>query len=524
MLKRIGFALLALAALVGTSAGASAEGRFALVLGNSKYQTVPALPNPVRDAEAVTDLLSTAGFEVSLALDFGRSDMHRAVRDFATKVAEKGKDTVVLVYFAGHGLQIDGENYLLPVDAKIERQSDVALEALRLADVMNMLDTIPSKTRIVILDACRNNPFENIEDKTGRGLAIVNAPAGTVVAYSTSPGTQAEDGSGTNSPFTSALVDAATEKGAALETVFQNVRLAVHKATDGRQTPWEVTALTEPFAFFPGKGSDKAEEPKPEKPEAVWREELRSYSPKQAYDVAVREDNVIVYQIFVSLYPEAAFARKLRLIIERRLEMLAWFDAMTLNSAAAFEAFLARYPKSDLAKTAQRLLKRARTRALMANTSPGALGLTPKPEIRTVVREVRVPVEKEVIRRVEVPVVKEVVKIKEVRVPVVKIKEVIKRVEVPGPVRIKEVVKTVRVPGPVRTKIVRVPGPVRVRTKTIRVPVHVPCNCGRRTGQNSRSPSLNLRINPRLSFGGSNRVQRVPSLGGRFQSQGRRLR
>ena len=523
MLKRIGFALLALAALVGTSAGALAEGRFALVLGNSKYQAVPALPNPVRDAESVTDLLSTAGFEVSLALDFGRSDMHRAVRDFATKVAEKGKDTVVLVYFAGHGLQIDGENYLLPVDAKIERESDVALEALRLTDVMNMLDTIPSKARIVILDACRNNPFEDIKDKTGRGLAIVNAPAGTVVAYSTSPGTQAEDGSGANSPFTSALVDAAKQKGAAIETVFQNVRLAVHKATDGRQTPWEVTALTEPFAFFPGKGGGKAE-PSPKKSEAVWREELRSYAPKQAYDVAVREDNVIVYQIFVSLYPESTFARELRLIIERRLEMLAWFDAMTLNSAAAFEAFLARYPRSDLAKTAKRLLERARTRALMANTSPGALGLTPKPEIRTVVREVRVPVEKEVIRRVEVPVVKEVVKIKEVRVPVVKIKEVIKRVEVPGPVRIKEVVKTVRVPGPVRTKIVRVPGPVRVRTKTIRVPVRVPCNCGRRTGQNSRSPSLNLRINPRLSFGGSSRVQRVPSLGGRFQSQGRRLR
>ncbi|MGI9383406.1 MAG: caspase family protein [Methyloligellaceae bacterium] len=522
MLKRFGFAVLALAALIGASAGASAEERFALVLGNSKYQAAPALPNPVRDAESVSDLLSNAGFEVSLALDFGRADMHRAVRDFAKKIVGKGKDTVVLVYFAGHGLQIDGENYLLPVDAKIERESDVALEGLRLADVMNVLDTIPSKSRIVILDACRNNPFKQIDAKTGRGLAIVNAPAGTVVAYSTSPGTQAEDGAGTNSPFTSALVEAAQEKGAAIETVFQNVRLAVHKATKGRQTPWEVTALTEPFAFFPGAAGEKAE-PKPEKSEDTWRKELKSRSPKEAYDVVVLEDNVIVYQIFVSLYPETALARRLRIIIERRFEMLAWFDAMTLNSSAAFEAFLARYPKSDLAKTAKRLLQRARQRSLVASNSPGALDIKSKPEIRTVVREVRVPEIRTVVKEV----------IKRVEVPVIKVKEVIKRVEVPV-VRIKEVVKvkTVRVPGPTKTVVrtVRVPGPTRTVVKTVRVPVRVPCRCtgnGRR-GQNSRSPSLNLRLAvPRRDFRGSgqsNRVQRVPSLNRRLSVPGRTLR
>ncbi len=513
MLKRVSRGFLAFAILAAMSAAASAAERFALVIGNSKYESVSALDNPTRDAEAITELLSTAGFEVSLGLDLGQSNMRRAISAFAAKMSDKGEDTTALVYFAGHGIQVDGQNYVLPIDAQLKTESDVALEAVRLADVMSVLNTIPSKTRIVILDACRNNPFGD----AAKGLAIVNAPAGTLVAYSTSPGAVAEDGVGSNSPFTAALVKAAQKPGAAVESVFQNVRLAVHKATEGRQTPWEVTALTTPFQFFPGEAGAEIK-PVPEKSNTVWRKELRSVSPEKAYEKVVVQNNVTVYQIFLSLYPQTEWSLRIRGIMERRVEMLAWFDALRLNSVAAFEEFLRRYPKSDLTPTANRLLKRAELQSAGARDWDGVLGVTTTPpKVRTVTKEVikrvRVPVTKEVIKKVRVPVVKEV--IKEVRVPVVKIKTVVKEVpvikykdkivykdrvvykdrivykdrvvykdrivyktktvKVPGPTKIKTVVK--RVPGPTKIKTVvkRVPGPTRIKTvvKTVRAP----CRC-----------------------------------------------
>ena len=214
-------------------------------------------------------LLEEAGFEVNLAENLGQEDLRTKVHEFVEEIAGKGEDSVALIYFAGHGVQIDGDNYLVPVDANIENEADVPLEAVRLADIMNELDSVPSKIRIVILDACRNNPFKQISGTTGRGLAIVNAPAGSVVAYSTSPGATAEDGTGSNSPFTAALIKAAKEPGAPISTVFQNVRLAVHEETKGRQTPWEIMALTKQFAFFPGADGEVDEdlEPEPEQTE-----------------------------------------------------------------------------------------------------------------------------------------------------------------------------------------------------------------------------------------------------------------
>jgi len=483
MINRLILAFVALLALPGTS-NALAEDRFALVLGNSNYEEVSALPNPTKDAKAVKAMLDEAGFEVDQALDLGQSDMLGAVRDFAGKLADKDKDSVALIYFAGHGIQIDGENYLIPVDAKITQAEDVPLEAVRLADIMNLMAAVPSKTRIVILDACRNDPFKEIAKTTGRGLAIVNAPEGSIVAYSTSPGAVAEDGTGNNSPFTAAFIEAAKVPGAQIGTVFQNARLSVHETTEGRQTPWEITALTEPFAFFPGKGEPKAE-PVPEKSDAEWKQDLKTRSPDEAYDIVVREDNVIVYQIFLLIFPDAPWVKEITIILDRHLEMLAWFDAVRLNSVLAYEAFLARYPKSDLASTAKRLKERSRSLADLANTFPDTIRIAETPEIKTVTKEVikEVPVEKivtkEVIKEVPVEIIKEVKVpfevVKEVKVPVEKI--VIKEVPVERIV-VKEVIKEVRVPvEKIVIKEVKVPVE-KIVVKEVKVPVRIPCNCG----------------------------------------------
>ena len=400
----------AFAAALTAPNSAIAENRLALVIGNSAYRTASALPNPANDARAVTELLQSAKFEVVTAADLSQDDMRRAIGEFAATVKRKGPDTVAVVYYAGHGVQVGGENFLIPVDANIKSEAEVALYAIRFDDLMNALEAAPTKARIVILDACRNNPFADMQKTVGRGLAMVNAPVGSVVAYSTSPGTEAEDGRGSNSPFTAAFIAAAKQPGVPVEQTFKAVRLAVHHETEGRQTPWEVLSLTNNFSFFPS-GSDPSPAPPPvagvsipaspgqtpapirvslaapdakvnpdrasDKPavrSAYWKKMLRGLSPEQAYNLVVSEDDIDGYREFLVLYPKAPQLARVRVITDRRVEMVAWYTAVTANSVGSYRYFLARYASSDMAATAQTLMQRAATRSLLANSDPAALG------------------------------------------------------------------------------------------------------------------------------------------------------
>src|SRR5229473_4237060 len=225
-------ALLAAGILLGSHA-AFAENRVALVIGQSNYHSVVALPNPANDARAMSRLLGDAGFDVTSAADLSQNEMREKVSDFAAKVAAKGPDTVALVFYAGHGLQIDGENFLVPVDVDPKREADIPLQAIRLNDILNTLTSVPTKMRIVLLDSCRNNPFPELK-AAGHGLAIVDAKVGspgTFLSFSTSPGAEAEDGNGADSPYTTALLAAAKQPGP-IEETFKRVRLSVNKVTD----------------------------------------------------------------------------------------------------------------------------------------------------------------------------------------------------------------------------------------------------------------------------------------------------
>ena len=373
--------LIKLAALASTcwmSVGqALAENRIALVIGNSNYTSVTALPNPANDAKAMTNFLSSAGFQVVQAPDLTQSDMRRTIADFAKKVTEKGPDTVALVFYAGHGLQVDGENYLVPVDAQIERESDVPLQATRLADLMNALSSVPSKSNIVILDACRNNPFSAINKTAGRGLAIVDAPNGSIVSYSTAPGTEALDGDGQNSPYTSALMKIGHEPGLQIEQLLKRVRLDVSNTTARQQFPWESSSLTVEFSFFPSGSAQQAAAPATKAQPAAttktrsesrsveaWQKELKSKYAREAYELVVREDQVEGYQAYLALYPSQSTASAVRSLSDRRQVMVAWYTAVTVNTVASYQAFLASYGTSDLAATADRLIERARARSV----------------------------------------------------------------------------------------------------------------------------------------------------------------
>jgi uncharacterized caspase-like protein len=384
-----------IAAALALSAWASmgtalAENRIALVIGNSKYETVTALPNPANDAKAMTDLLIAAGFEIVSEPDLTQGEMRRTIADFAARLKTMGRDTVALVFYAGHGLQVDGENYLAPIDVNLRSEADVPLQAVRLADLMNALATAPSKTRIVMLDSCRNNPFSEINKTSGRGLAIVDAPTGSIVSYSTAPGAEAEDGDGVNSPYTGAVLTIAKERGLAIEQALKRVRGSVHQTTKGRQTPWESSSLTGDFFFFPGEAKPAAKAGATAQPTAAggkpsarsvdsWRKELQSRSAREAYDIIIREDTVEAYQAYLALYPRESVTPRVREILDRRRLMIAWYVAVTADTPAAYQAFLASYPNSDFALTAQRLLDRASSRSLAGATQLAAACSCPEP-------------------------------------------------------------------------------------------------------------------------------------------------
>ncbi len=375
-------ALFIAAALLGSQLialrDAHADSRVALVIGQSAYRSVPELPNPANDAKMISQLLTDAGFDVQTASDLTQNDMRAAVSAFAAKIANTGPDTVALVFYAGHGLQIDGENYLVPVDVDPKRDADVPLQAVRLNDILNTLSSVPNRMRIFLLDACRNNPFPELSKSAGHGFAMVDAKTGTTgtfISYSTSPGAEAEDGRGINSPYTTALLKAAREPGLSIEEALKRVRVAVNQETSGRQTPWDSSSLTDAFRFFPQQNqADAAATPTPKRSVDDWKKQLKGKEPQAAYDLVVADDTVEGYEAFVALYTQPPLAPRVRTVLDRRREMIAWETTVLVNTAAAYQAFLQTYPNSDLAITARKLAERTRNRSLSANAAaPGLI-------------------------------------------------------------------------------------------------------------------------------------------------------
>ncbi len=363
MFRRALFKFMVPAALLLGSQSAFAENRLALVIGQSAYRSVPALPNPANDARAVTQLLTDSGFEVSTASDLSQGQMREAVSDFAGKVAAKGADTVALVFYAGHGLQVDGENFLVPIDIDPKREADIPLQAVRLNDILNTLTSVPSKMRILMLDACRNNPFPELKT-AGSGLAIVDAKVGapgTFLSFSTSPGAVAEDGFGNNSPYTSALV-AAGKDNIPIEETFKRVRLAVNKATEGRQTPWDSSSLTEDFRFSGTSIAGPKPAAAPKKSVAEWTRDLKGKSVEQAHEIIVVDGTDEAYEAFAGLYPQTTLGRLARDWLVRHRRMVAWNEAVLVNTASAYRSFAEKYPDSDLTATARKLELRLRNR------------------------------------------------------------------------------------------------------------------------------------------------------------------
>ena len=326
------------AALLLAGGPAFADKRVALVIGNAAYQNVPRLPNPVNDGATIASTLKNAGFDlVDSRHDLGAADTRRALRDFADRARDAD---IAVVYYAGHGIEVDGGNYLIPVDAKLERDTDVYDEALSLDRVLLAIEPA-KKLRLVILDACRDNPFSRNMKRTvasraiGQGLAKIEPTSpNLLIAYSAKAGSTAADGDGNNSPFTVALSHHLTTPGLDVRRAFGYVRDDVLKTTSNRQEPFVYGSLGgEDVPLVP---APKVAAPAPA-PVANPQADMR-----RDYELALQIGNKAALNAFLGQYPDGFYASLAKLQLEK-------LTAEDTRVAATEKARLAEQERARLA-------------------------------------------------------------------------------------------------------------------------------------------------------------------------------
>jgi uncharacterized caspase-like protein len=271
--------LFLIAILISPAEVAYADARVALVIGNSAYRHTPQLINPINDAKDIAAALSSLGFDVTEAIDLDKGAFDDALRAFANRSAAA---RTALVFYAGHGLQVSGQNYLLPIDARLESERDLDFEAIRLDVILRQLETgRAGRTSLVFLDACRDNPLaRNLARAMGvrsiqGGLAPVDSGAGVFIAFSTQPGNVARDGVGRNSPFAHALLRHIAAPDRNVSALMIAVRKDVMAATGGAQVPWDHSALTGEFYFNPWTGIVTGSVPERRQPGSLHEERVR---------------------------------------------------------------------------------------------------------------------------------------------------------------------------------------------------------------------------------------------------------
>jgi uncharacterized caspase-like protein/opacity protein-like surface antigen len=374
------------------SPAAAQQRRFAFVMGNGAYQNIAKLPNALNDANATRAMLQEAGFDVTAATDLSLAGLRSALDVFVEKVKQGGTGSTALVYYAGHAVQLDGANYILPTDVRPETSANIPNQSLSLTEILRKLDAAGARSKIAILDACRNNPFAARELSRGlalqmvdganegirseAGLARIDSNSGTFVAFATSPGSTAADGSGPNSPFTTAFLREAREPGLPVEQVFRRIRLAVYDATSGVQIPWDTSSLITDVSFFQRPaGAPQAQPaiagavPLATRPTAAA---LRAMSPADAYRTAIAWDRRDIYRTALDTNPDDQSALRLHRILSQRTEETAWAETVLAGDAESLKLFARLYPGSQHENEALRLAATApsRNRVQVAQTCP----------------------------------------------------------------------------------------------------------------------------------------------------------
>jgi len=332
------------------------ERRVALVIGNSAYKSSP-LRNPVKDARAMSKALAATGFKVTILEDASETAMRRAIRAFGDELIGGG---VGLFYYAGHGMQVRGRNYLIPVNADIEREDEVEDQAVDANFVLAKMDSAKNALNLMILDACRNNPFARAFRSSAQGLAQMDAPSGTLVAFATAPGSVASDGDGDNGLYTKHLLANITRPGLPIEQLFKEVRIGVGKDTKDRQIPWESSSLRGDFFFVAPDPSLSAEAQKQQMEkaiaEAVRREQEKLAAQQRQMQAMIREmlakqraeleEEMKRRAEALGAKPPAPAAPA----VDR--ELLFWDSIKNSSNPEDYKAYLAQWPKGTFAALA----------------------------------------------------------------------------------------------------------------------------------------------------------------------------
>jgi len=345
------------AALPGIPSAAFAqqqEKRIALVVGNGAYVKSP-LATAANDAGLIAQTLQAAGFDVVGARDLDGDTLRRSFRDFLQKAGASGPGTVAMVYLAGYGMQLAGENYFIPVDSSISRDTDVPIDGLRLGDYIRQLASLPLKASVVVLDAARQQPFIEGGPPIASGLALVEPNPHMLIAFNAAPGTIAPNEQGPYGAYAQSLAEMIRTGGLPLPEVFNRVRLRVNDASKGAQVPWDAEKIDAPFVFFDRAPEVPGQAP-PDQGAALRSKPIRDLGVQDAYAAALERDSMQGYEDFLATYPGDPLAKRVRAIAAARREAITWLRTYRTDTPPAYWSYLRRYPRGPHAGDARRRL------------------------------------------------------------------------------------------------------------------------------------------------------------------------
>lgn len=333
---------------------AQQEKRIALVVGNGAYAKSP-LATAANDAGLIAQTLQAAGFDVVGARDLDGDTLRKSFRDFFQKAEASGPGTVAMVYLAGYGVQLAGENYFIPVDSALNRDTDIPIEGLRVSDYLRQLAALPLKAGIVVLDAARQQPFIEGGQPIASGLALVEPDPRMLVAFNAAPGTVAPPEQGPYGIYAQSLAEMIRTGGLPLPEVFDRVRLRVNDAGKGAQVPWNAGKVDAPFMFF-DRAPDAPPQAPPDQTASMRDRPIRDLGAQDAYAAALDRDTMQGYEDFLSAYPGDPLARRVRAIVAARREAITWLRTYRADTPQAYWSYLRRYPRGPHAGDARRRL------------------------------------------------------------------------------------------------------------------------------------------------------------------------
>ncbi|MDH6257797.1 caspase domain-containing protein [Bradyrhizobium sp. BR13661] len=332
------------------------EKRIALVVGNGAYARTP-LATTANDAGLIAQTLQAAGFDVVGARDLDGDTLRKSFRDFIQKAQASGPGTVAMIYLSGYGVQLAGENYFIPVDSNISRDTDIPTEALRISDYARQLASIPLKANIIVLDAARAQPFiEGGQQPIASGLALVEPDPNMLIAFNAAPGTVAPEEPGPYGIYAQSLAEMIRTGGLTLPEVFDRVRLRVNEASKGAQVPWDEQKVSAPFSFFDRAPDAPPPAAAPDQVAAIRSKPIRDLGVQDAYAAALERDTLPAYEEFLAAYPGDPLAKRVMAIVAARREAITWRRSYRADTPDAYWSYLRRYPRGPHAGDARRRL------------------------------------------------------------------------------------------------------------------------------------------------------------------------